>query len=286
MKSNEVLPISNKKYEDAEFIFFGVDDDSGSTYRKGSKDAPKLMRNFVNSNKIDFTYKKKLSFFGLENKPFKADVCDIGDISVNEVGKVSERIYNDKKIKVLVGGDHSITYKSLKDIEMKSKWSIVYFDSHPDIIKSRGEYFGSVINDISKLKNFNPKGSWIIGMRTPEEEELVNIKKLGINVITPTDIELEGVVQISKKILRVLEKNTYLSMDVDVLDPAFAPGVTEPEPAGLNPIQLIYLCREISKHGLFGFDIMELCPKYDINNRTLHLAYRIILEIISSSKKL
>jgi agmatinase len=121
-------------------------------------------------------------------------------------------------------------------------------------------------------------------MRTPEEEELKNIKKLGINVITPLDIEHYGILKISKKILRTLEKDTYLSIDMDVLDPAFAPGVTEPEPIGLTPTQVVYLCKQISKKGLFGFDVMELCPEYDLNNVTLHLAYRIILEIISSSK--
>ena len=284
MKNEEVLPISNRSYKDAEFIILGVEDDSGSTYRKGSRYAPKLLRKFITQNKVDFTEKNEKSIFGLENKPFKADVCDIGNFSVEEGYKISEKIYNNKKKPVIIGGDHSITFKNLKSRQFENKWGIVYFDAHPDIISSRGVYFGSVINDISKLKNFNPQASFIIGMRTPEEEELKNIKKLGINVITPLDIEHYGILQISKRILRTLEKDTYLSIDMDVLDPAFAPGVTEPEPIGLTPTQVVYLCKQISKKGLFGFDVMELCPKYDLNNVTLHLAYRIILEIISSSK--
>ena len=284
MKNEEVLPISNRSYKDAEFIILGVEDDSGSTYRKGSRYAPKLLRKFITQNKVDFTEKNEKSIFGLENRPFKADVCDIGNFSVEEGYKISEKIYNNKKKPVIIGGDHSITFKNLKSRQFENKWGIVYFDAHPDIISSRGVYFGSVINDISKLKNFNPQASFIIGMRTPEEEELRNIKKLGINVITPLDIEHYGILQISKRILRTLEKDTYLSIDMDVLDPAFAPGVTEPEPIGLTPTQVVYLCKQISKKGLFGFDVMELCPKYDLNNVTLHLAYRIILEIISSSK--
>ncbi len=284
MKNEEVLPISNRSYKDAEFIILGVEDDSGSTYRKGSRYAPKLLRKFITQNKVDFTEKNEKSIFGLENRPFKADVCDIGNFSVEEGYKISEKIYNNKKKPVIIGGDHSITFKNLKSRQFENKWGIVYFDAHPDIISSRGVYFGSVINDISKLKNFNPQASFIIGMRTPEEEELKNIKKLGINVITPLDIEHYGILQISKRILRTLEKDTYLSIDMDVLDPAFAPGVTEPEPIGLTPTQVVYLCKQISKKGLFGFDVMELCPKYDLNNVTLHLAYRIILEIISSSK--
>ncbi len=284
MKKDEILPISNKKYKDAEFVILGVEDDSGSTYRKGSRYAPKLLRKFIEENKVDFTEKNKKSFFGLENKPFKANICDIGNFSVEESYKISEKIYSNKKKPVIIGGDHSITFKNLKSRQFENKWGIVYFDAHPDIISSRGVYFGSVINDISKLKNFNPQASFIIGMRTPEEEELKNIKKLGINVITPLDIEHYGILKISKKILRTLEKDTYLSIDMDVLDPAFAPGVTEPEPIGLTPTQVVYLCKQISKKGLFGFDVMELCPEYDLNNVTLHLAYRIILEIISSSK--
>ena len=277
------LPISNSKYADADFIIFGVPSDKGSAYRKGSRYAPNSIRDFVSKNEIGAVIKNhKKSIFEPGTSKFSASVCDIGNIKIGKEEDTALKIYSDKKIPVAIGGDHSITYRLLNGMQPNGKWGIIYFDAHADIISSRGSYFGSVIHDMSKIKGFSPESSFIIGLRTPEEEELDNIKDLGINTITALDIEESGIKNIAKRILPSIKKNTYISIDMDSIDPAFAPGVTEPEPAGISPNQLIYLAKKVAEKSVFGFDIMEVCPKYDHDGMTMYLAYRMILEIITS----
>ena len=74
-----------------------------------------------------------------------------------------------------------------------------------------------------------------------------------------------------------------VSFDMDCIDPSFAPGVSVPVPLGLNSIDCVYLLQKISQKGLIGMDIMEVCPSYDIKDKTSHLASRIISEVIFSS---
>ena len=285
MEKTLPLPINNCKYEDADFVIFGVPNDNGSRYRKGSKNAPDSIREYVNKNEIGgVILDKDISLFGTGNKKFSAKTADIGNVKIGGEGAMAKKIYEDKKIPIIIGGDHSITYRVIKGMDIKEDWGVLYFDAHPDMINSRGKYFGSVMNDISKLRGFSAKKSIIIGMRTPENEELENIKKLGIKVITPIDIENMGMKDALKKIKETLGKKIYLSIDMDVIDPAFAPGVTEPEPAGILPNQLLIIAKEIANR-ILGLDLMEICPKYDVQNITQHLAYRIILEIINSMQK-
>ncbi len=286
MEKTLPLPINNCKYEDADFVIFGVPNDNGSRYRKGSRYAPDSIREYVNKNEIGkVILGKSISLFGTGTKRFSAKTADIGNVKIGGEGVMAKKIHNDKKIPIIIGGDHSITYRVIKGMNIEGDWGVLYFDAHPDMISSRGSYFGSVMNDISKLRGFSPKESMIVGMRTPEGEELDNIKKLGINVITPIDIEKNGMKDTLKKIKETVGKKIYLSIDMDVIDPAFAPGVTEPEPAGILPNQLLIIAKEIAKNKVLGLDLMEICPRYDTQNITQYLAYRIILEVISSMQK-
>ncbi|MGC8479224.1 MAG: arginase family protein [Candidatus Micrarchaeia archaeon] len=280
-----VFPVSNSNFDTAKFIILGVKSDDGSVYRKGSRYAPESMREFLNKNEVaGVKINKNFSSFGIENKMLSSKVNDIGNVDISKLKIVVKKIEKNKKIPITIGGDHSITYKILSSINIRGSWGVAYFDAHPDLISSRGKYFGSVLNDISKLPGFDPKSSVIVGTRTPEAEEIKNIQKLGIEIVTPLEIENEGLKNTIKKINRILKNKTYISIDMDVLDPAFAPGVTEPEPAGINPNQLISISKSIANKGIFGFDIMEICPKYDLNSMTQFLGYRVMLEIIDECK--
>ena len=118
-----------------------------------------------------------------------------------------------------------------------------------------------------------------IGIRTPEQEELDNIKKYNLKVITPFDIREQGIKQVTNSILNRLGDKVYISFDMDCLDPAYAPGVSVPVPMGLSSTDSVYLLKEIAKKGIVGMDIMEVCPSFDVKDRTSHLASRIISEV-------
>jgi agmatinase len=104
-----------------------------------------------------------------------------------------------------------------------------------------------------------------------------------LEVITPLDIIQQGISNIAD---RINSKNNngkrYISIDLDCLDPAFAPGVSVPSPCGLSSIDLVYLTKLAISTGIVGFDIVEFSPDFDFNNITASLAARILLESISS----
>jgi len=83
--------------------------------------------------------------------------------------------------------------------------------------------------------------------------------------------------------LNKLGDKVYISFDMDCVDPAYAPGVSVPVPMGLSSTDAVYLLKEIAKKGIVGMDVMEVCPSFDVKDRTSHLASRIISEVIYSS---
>jgi len=211
----------------------------------------------------------------------KNKIFDYGNITRSQIDQVYEKIISESKTPIMIGGDHSITTRVIKSISKKiSPLSLVYFDAHPDFVSSTTNYYGSILWDI--LPNIDIKSSIQIGIRTPEQEELDNIRKHGLEIITPRDVIEKGVVEISKFVKEHIGTNVYISFDMDVVDPAFAPGVSVPVPMGLSNVEAMYLLKSFVKNGIVGMDIMEVCPSYDIKDRTSHLASRIIAEAISS----
>ena len=271
---------NTESYDDAEIVLVGIPDESKShALRKGTSEAPHKIREI---SSIRDTYKRGddislgLPFGGIAKK-----VYDYGNIERSQVGYTIEKIVSCGKIPVSIGGDHSITTEIIKSIAKKhGTISLVYLDAHPDFVSSIHGYYGSVFYDV--LPHIDTKTSVQIGIRTPEKEEIENIKKYGLQVITPFDVLEQGIVKITKKILDTVGKNVYVSLDMDAIDPAFAPGVSVPVPLGLTSMDTTYLLKAIARKGLAGCDIMEVCPNYDIKDRTSHLASRIISEIISS----
>ncbi|MDC8438183.1 MAG: arginase family protein, partial [Candidatus Nitrosotenuis sp.] len=139
-----------------------------------------------------------------------------------------------------------------------------------------------VITD--SLDYIDVKSSLQIGIRSPEAEELVNLKKYGLRAISPLDVVENGIREVSKIIKDTTKGNVYVSFDMDCLDPAYAPGVSVPVPIGLESQDCTYLLKGIASRGLIGMDIMEVCPAHDLNDVTSHLASRIIGEVVSSCK--
>ncbi len=110
-----------------------------------------------------------------------------------------------------------------------------------------------------------------------------NIKKFNLEIITQFDIREQGIKQVANSVVSRLGDKVYVSFDMDCVDPAYAPGVSVPVPMGLNSTDAVYLLKEIAKKGILGMDVMEVCPSFDVKDRTSHLASRIISEVIYSS---
>lgn len=274
---------NTESFADSDIIVVGIPNESGShARRKGTSKAPDIIRDI--SNKSDaYVHNKTKSLalpIGGRSKP---RVYDYGNVRKNQVPLVFDKIFGGSKIPISIGGDHSNTTQIIRSISKRlGPISLAYFDAHPDIIGSRGSYYGSVVFD--SLPYIDTKSSVFVGVRSPELEEIDNIRSHGIRVITPFDIIERGTGQITKTILSILKKNTYVSFDMDCLDPAYAPGVSVPVPFGLEGPAAAYMIAKIAQSGIVGFDVMEVSPPHDLNNITSHLASRLIGEVIYSCK--
>lgn len=270
----------------ADIVVIGVPDESRSfAKRKSTSLAPDILR--VASNEMEFFKResKLIPICPMRGTFEHKRIFDAGNVhNKQELYHLIFSVASQGKIPIIIGGDHSLTTEALKAMSnaIGSKLSILYFDAHPDFVSSTTNYYGSVLTDSAPALDFSR--SMLIGIRAAEKEELENAAKVGVLIINPLDIAEIGVKKAVEIIrARVAESKIYLSVDLDCLDPAFAPGVSVPAAAGLTSIDLIYLLKNlISNKDVVGLDIVELSPAYDINGITANLAARILSECIAS----
>lgn len=273
---------------ESNIVLLGVPDESKSkASRKGTRNGPNQLRkallaseNFKRSGKI-------IPICPIKGSLSTKKVLDIGNVQRENLYYQISKLISQSKIPIVIGGDHSITTTTLRAIKNSTKKEInlIYFDAHPDFVTSTNDYYGSVVSD--SLDCINIKRSVFIGIRACEPEEVFNIGKYGANIIDPIDIQEYGVKKILQKIIQICinrsDSNIYISIDLDCLDPAFAPGVSVPTPCGINPLELTFFIQQIlKKTKIIGCDIVELSPSFDINNITANFAARLFKEILGS----
>ena len=276
---------NNDKISEADIVIIGVPDESKShAKRKGASKGPDILR--VASSESEFFERngKTIPIVPMRGSIDNKQILDYGNVKREDLYQLVFFLVSNNKIPIVIGGDHSITTIILEAIgDLCGKIELLYFDAHPDFVSSTRDYYGSVITDSSRSIDFQK--SMLIGTRAAEAEELENAHKVGLEVITPIDIEEVGILKVADKI-RSKNNNgkKYISIDLDCLDPSFAPGVSLPSPCGLSSIDLIYLVKLAVGTGIIGIDIVELSPDFDINNITAFLAARILSESIASMK--
>lgn len=271
--------------DNADIVVLGVQDESGShAKRKGTSRAPDVLR--IASNESEFFERggTKIPTCTMRGSFEGKRVFDGGNLtSRKEVSKLAGDFASNGKLPIFIGGDHSLTTEAIKGISnaIGSRLAILYFDAHPDFVSSSRNYYGSVLTDSAQSLDF--KSSTLIGTRAAEPEELVNASKEGVQIINPLDIAELGVRTVAEKIEeRTKNSRIYISVDLDCLDPSFAPGVSVPSPGGLSSIDLIYLLNRSLAGNVVGLDIVELCPDFDFNGMTASVAARILSECIAS----
>ncbi len=270
----------------ADVIVFGVNDESGSrATRKGSSGGPDAARaSSVKFDAVKRGKKESIMYSGLKSS--RVNAYDSGNIAKSKVESFARKHAARKTVLGCIGGDHSITYEILKGIDKTvDSWGCVYIDAHPDMISSAGKYYGSVAYDMLSLKNVEPKSCVIVGARAIEGEEAEKIQELGIKVIGMERIIEDGIVAVSKYIKNLMPTEAYVSIDLDSVDPAFAPGVSTPVPGGLEAREILYIASTIGKSVSLGFDVMELNPRYDSGGMTARLADLLMMNMAASARK-
>jgi len=277
-----------KPFEKADYIILGVPFDVTSTYRTGARFGPNAIRQ-ASLNIETYSFRT-----GIDAEDLK--LHDLGDLHIStDTEKTLERtalvikdLLETGKTPVTIGGEHTITLGVMKGLgEKASKTAIVSFDAHLDL---RNEYMGLKLSHTTFMRRINEKvkPSKIIevGTRAVCKEELEYAKKVGIEFFTAQQIRKEGIQrtaeQLSEKLSRY--KNVYLSIDMDVLDPAYVPAVQNPESDGIETHALLDILYGICDKRVIAFDVVEIAPNYDQGISTIQGA-KTIFEILCCLEK-
>ncbi|MFZ0513960.1 MAG: arginase family protein [Candidatus Nitrosopolaris sp.] len=269
---------------EADIILIGVPDESKSlAKRKGTKRAPDIIRSAFNDSEFFEREGKTIPVSPMRGSLDDKTILDAGNVNREDLYQLIVDLVSSKKIPIIIGGDHSITTIALRAIgSVLGKIGLLYFDAHPDFVSSMRNYYGSVLTDSAQSIEY--KKSMLIGTRAAELEELENAQHVGLEIVSPMDFVELGILKIADKVVARAAGLKYISIDLDCIDPAFAPGVSLPSVGGLSTIDLIYLVKRAIDFGLIGIDVVELSPDFDINHTTANLAARIISECIASIK--
>lgn len=256
-----------RPFKKARYVVFGVPFDVTSTYRTGARFGPNAVRQ---------------ASLNIETYSFRSGI-DVEDLALHDLGdlhtstspkrtvEVLELVVADvlaaKKFPVVIGGEHTITLGIVKGLgDRARKTAVVSFDAHLDL---RKEFMGLTLSHTTFMRVINeevkPAKIIEVGTRAVCKEELGYADGSGIDFFSAQQIRKEGVAQIIQELKEELEpyENVYLTVDMDVLDPAFAPAVQNPEPEGLETHTLLDIVCGLCDRRVVGFDVVEVAPVYD-----------------------
>jgi len=288
VSQSNVFSGPQKPFEKANYVIFGVPFDVTSTYRTGARFGPNAIRQAsLNIETYSFCT-------GIDIEDLR--LHDLGDLHVSTDLKktiemlklVVEDIVAAGKKPVAVGGEHTITLGVMKGLGAKAqKTALVSFDAHLDL---RKEFLGVKLSHATFMHCINVEVKPVkiieVGTRAVCKEELAYAEKSGIDFFTSQRIRKEGPEQIAQRLREKLApyENVYLSIDMDVLDPAFAPAVQNPEAEGIETHTLIDILCALCDDRVVGFDVMEVAPNYDQGTSAINAA-KVIFEMLCQLEK-
>jgi agmatinase len=256
----------------ARVAIVGVPFDGNSSYLRGAAEAPPLIRQAFH---CDSSNRWTESGMDLGS----GVIHDAGDLNFSseqdvfsEIERASAGILSEDYTPIFFGGDHSITYPILRGFAEKGKrFSILHFDAHPDLYdeldgnrRSHACPFARIMEERLAVRLVQ------VGIRTSNGHQREQARRFGVEQIEMRDFDEEMLVRFDSPI--------YISVDLDALDPAFAPGVSHHEPGGLSTRQLLRVIQRTDAP-VVGADIVELNPKRDVHGITAMAAAKIFKEI-------
>jgi agmatinase len=275
----------------ADVVVVGVPFDSGVSYRPGARFGPAHIRA---SSRLLRPYNP-----ALDVSPFSAQqVADAGDIALNPfdiaeaIGQIeagAAGLAEDGARLVTLGGDHTIALPLLRVIARRhGPVAILHFDAHLDTWDT---YFGAPYTHGTPFRRASEEGlidrehSVHIGIRGPlyDARDLTDDAVLGFQVIPAADFEEHRVTGIIERMKhRLGGRPVYVSVDIDVLDPAHAPGTGTPEAGGMSSRELLAILRSLADLHVTGADIVEVAPAYDHAEITGITAAHVGYELLSA----
>ncbi|WP_394121377.1 agmatinase [Planococcus donghaensis] len=278
--SGKVFIKSHPNYEESKAVLYGMPMDWTVSYRPGSRFGPNKIR------EVSIGLEEYSPYLDRELGDVK--FFDAGDIplpfgnpekSLIEIETYVHTLLADNKIPMGMGGEHLVSLPVMKAVASKyDDLAIIHFDAHTDL---RENYEGEEYSHSTPIRkiadHIGPKNVYSFGIRSGMKEEFEWAKEQGMH------ISKFEVLEPLKEILPTLEgRNVYVTIDMDVLDPAHAPGTGTVDAGGITSRELLASIHAIAASGVnvVGFDLVELAPVYDHSDQTANTASKLMREMI------
>jgi agmatinase len=275
---------------DADTLVWGVPFDAGVSYRPGARFGPSHVRQ---SSRLLRPYNP-----AQDSEPFaRAQLADAGDLAVNPfditeaittIERAADELSGTRRSLVTIGGDHTIALPLLRVQHARhGPVAVLHFDAHLDTWDT---YFSAKYTHGTPFRRAAEEGlidfahSLHVGLRGPlySRLDLEESEKLGFAAIHSRDFVRQPIDDLIERTrARLGDRPVYVSLDIDVLDPAFAPGTGTPEAGGLSSMQLLEVLRGLTGLNVVGADVVEVSPAYDHAEITGIAAAHLIYELLS-----
>ncbi|MDG4825309.1 agmatinase [Asanoa sp. WMMD1127] len=273
--------------------FVGAPFDMGTTYRSGARFGPQAVRRI---SALYDSYSPDLGMDLLE----EISIGDAGDIFVipsniektfNQVELGVRHILDAGAFPVIVGGDHSIGLPDATALaaHVDGRLGIIHFDRHIDTaVTTMDERMHTTHwSHATRLPNVPPAnlvqigiGGWIgnhSGVHVADDIDTTVISMFDVD-----ELGIDRAMEIALEIAWQDADAVYLSFDIDVIDPGYAPGTGTPEPGGMTPREALRAVRTVAREGLIGMDVVEIAPPYDVADGTSQLGARVIMDTLAT----
>jgi agmatinase len=274
----------------ADVAIVGIPMDMATLYRSGARFGPRAIRDASGQLRPHQWDAAKLE------PPYdKLRIIDYGDLevypgyveqSVEHLQRELTPIVEAGVFPIVLGGDHSVTLPVLRAVGAKhGRLSLVHFDAHPDFWEpaapERPIHHGTTFRIAVQEGLIDPAASVQVGIRGSLSANLIGeARRAGFHLITGEQFAGRGVDATLDDIQRVARSPVYVSLDIDSVDPAFAPGTGTPEVAGLTSREIVALVRGLRGLDLVAFDVVEVAPAYDSAEITALLAANLVYEFL------
>ncbi len=255
-------------------IIQGIQYDEKSSHQRGTRHAPPLIRKALHCGSMNLTAENGFTIDAPE-------VRDSGDFTISnyfDIESLTEKHLNTADHVVSLGGDHSVTYPIIKAYQKRyPTLDILHIDAHPDLYD---EFDGDKYSHASPFARIMENRLAVrlvqVGIRTLNSHQREQADKFGVEIHEMRTLDLSKI--------RRFDNPLYISIDMDGLDPAYAPGVSHNEPGGLTTRQLINLIHDLDAI-VVGGDVVEYNPERDCNEMTAFLAAKLMKEIIGKIRE-
>ena len=283
------VDLNHEKITEVDIGIIGAPWDAGTTNRPGPRHGPRQVSDMSTMIRAQH---------GVSNlRPFDLKNCaDLGDIAPNPASledslkRIESYFSKIKDLNILpltVGGDHLCSLPILRSLSKNEPVGLIQFDSHTDLFHSYfdGQMYthGTPFRRAIEENLIDPKRTVQVGIRGTnyDSEDRDFAKSEGIRIITIEEFFERGIPDVISEVKSIVgDEKTYLSYDIDFIDPAFAPGTGTPEVGGPNSFQALDVVRKLTGLNLIGADVVEISPPFDPSGGTAFLGSSILFEIL------